>query len=94
MRPVPYFLFLSFQLCDQCGEMRRDGSREGVVLVLQRSPNCSKPNISIENGIDLAFRGTGNDMLTYPIVDPVGCGSEVAHGAAPVSPPPFFALTN
>jgi len=29
-----------FELLDECSEMRGDGSREGVVLVLEALPNC------------------------------------------------------
>jgi hypothetical protein len=27
-------------------------------------------------------------MPTNPVVDPVGCGGEIAHGTLPISPPP------
>jgi hypothetical protein len=29
-----------------------------------------------------------NHMPTNPVVDPIGCGSEIAHGALPTFPPP------
>jgi hypothetical protein len=31
--------FLRFEFLDECSEMRRSGSREGVVLVLKAFPN-------------------------------------------------------
>jgi len=33
-------LFPRFELFDECGEMRGNGSREGVVLVFEALPNC------------------------------------------------------
>jgi hypothetical protein len=32
--------FLRFELLDECSQMRGDGSREGVVLILEALPNC------------------------------------------------------
>ena len=32
--------FLCFELLDECGEMRGDGGREGVVLILEALPYC------------------------------------------------------
>jgi hypothetical protein len=34
------FLFLRFELADECSEMRGDGSRQGVVLLLEVLPDC------------------------------------------------------
>jgi hypothetical protein len=34
------YRFLSFELLDEGGEMRGDGCREGVVLILEALPNC------------------------------------------------------
>jgi hypothetical protein len=33
-------LFPRFELFDECGEMRGNGSREGVILVFEALPNC------------------------------------------------------
>src|SRR5438876_10839463 len=82
-------LLLRFELLDERSEMRRDGSREGVVLVLQRLPNYCEPNVSIASGIHLGLRRTWNDMPPYPVVDPVSCGGEMRHGPLPTSPPPI-----
>src|SRR5262249_61595492 len=75
-------LLLRFELLHERSEMRGDGSREGVVLVLQGLPNYCEPNVSIASG-------TWNDMPTYPVVDPVSCGREMRHGPLPSSPPPI-----
>jgi hypothetical protein len=34
------YRFLSFELLDECGEMRGNGGREDVVLILEALPNC------------------------------------------------------
>src|SRR5215472_12373189 len=34
------YRFLSFELLDECGEMRGDRGRKGVVLILEALPNC------------------------------------------------------
>ena len=40
--PVPsgLSLFLCFELLDECSEVPGDGSRKGVVLILEGLPNC------------------------------------------------------
>jgi hypothetical protein len=81
------FLLVHFYLLDECSEMRRDGRREGVVLVLQGLPNCCERSVSVATGIYFALRRIRNDMLAYPVVDPVSCGSEMRHGPLPTSPP-------
>jgi hypothetical protein len=55
-------LFLRFELLDECSEMPRHRTREGVVLVLQALPDCGEPNASIATGIELALalRGMGS----------------------------------
>ena len=35
-----YPRLLCFELLDECGEMRGDRGREGVVLILEALPNC------------------------------------------------------
>src|SRR5262249_47548647 len=82
-------LLLRFELLHERSEMRGDGSREGVVLVLQGLPNYCEPNVSIASGIHLTLKRTWNDMPTYPVVDPVSCGREMRHGPLPPSPPPI-----
>jgi hypothetical protein len=45
--------FLRFELPDACSEMRGDGSRQRVVLILQASanlPDCEESNASIASG--------------------------------------------
>jgi hypothetical protein len=74
--------------------MRWNWTRERIVLVLQALPNCGQPDASIASGIHVALRGTGNDMPTYPVVDSVSCGGEVAHSPLPTSSPPPRLLSN
>jgi hypothetical protein len=50
---------LPFELLDECGEMRGDGTREGVVLILEALPNCREPIASMASGIPLVLRGMG-----------------------------------
>src|SRR5262252_5712594 len=77
VNPSGYPLFLRFEFCDERSEMRRHRGRENVVLLLERLPDCQKPNPSTANGIRLAFRGMGSvavvNVPTNPIVDAVGC---------------------
>jgi hypothetical protein len=87
-------LFLRFELPDQRSELRGNGRREGVVLILEALPNGQQPNASIASGIVFALplRGMGsvtvlNYMLTDPIVDAVSCLSREGncrHGAPPL----------
>jgi hypothetical protein len=80
MRRVP-----RFELFDEYSELRRDRSREGVVLVPQSFPDCGERSPPIASRIDFALRGTGNDVPTYPVVDPVSCSDKVGHGHSPTS---------
>jgi hypothetical protein len=34
------FLFLRFELLEECSEMQGDGGRQGVILVFEALPNC------------------------------------------------------
>ena len=77
-----------FQLFNECSEVRRDGSRQSVVLILQESPNYQEGNSPIASGIDVALRGTRGNIPMYPIIDPISCGSGLAHGPGRRSPPP------
>jgi hypothetical protein len=89
------FLFLHFELANECSEMPRHRSRKCVVLVLEALPNCQEPNASIASGIEsgLALRRMGsvtvlNYMPTNPIINAVGClsrGGDCRHGAPPCS---------
>jgi hypothetical protein len=63
-------------------------TRKGVVLVLEGSPNCCQRNVSVATGIYSAFRGIGDDVSTYPVVDPIRSSGEMRHGSLPTSPPP------
>jgi hypothetical protein len=65
--------------------MRGHGRRKRVVLISQRSPNRCKPKVSVESGIDLGLSGTGNDLPTYPGVDPVSCREKVGQGRSPMA---------
>jgi hypothetical protein len=85
LRRVPPFLLPRFELSDEYSELRRDRSREGVVLVPQSFPDCCGRSLPIAGRIDFALRGTGNDVPTYPEVDPVSCGEKVGHGRFPES---------
>jgi hypothetical protein len=38
--PSGLSLFLRFELLDERGKMRGDGSHQGVILVLEALPNC------------------------------------------------------
>jgi hypothetical protein len=80
---------LRFELFDECSEMQGDGGRQGVVLVFEALPNGGQPSASIASVIQPALRGMMlKHMPTNPLVDPVGCGGEIAHGTLPISPPP------
>jgi hypothetical protein len=73
-----------FELFDECSKLRRDRRREGVVLVPQSFPDCCEHNPPIAGRINFALRGTGNDVPTYPVVDPVSFG-EKGMAAPPTS---------
>jgi hypothetical protein len=76
--------------------MRGDGTREGVVLILEALPNSREPIASMASGIPLVLRGVGirfltvrDHMLPYPVVDPVGyssCGGDCRHWSASLPP--------
>jgi hypothetical protein len=77
--------FLRFELLNECSEMRGNLSRCRVVLAFEALPNCGQPNASIASRIQPALRERVlKHIPTNPVVDPVGCGSEIA----PTSPPP------
>jgi hypothetical protein len=63
--------------------MRRDGSRQSVVLVPQESPNYHEGGSPIASGIHLALRGTRSDTPMYPVIDPISCDCGLAHGRMP-----------
>jgi hypothetical protein len=69
-----------FEPFDECSELRRDRSRGGVVLVPQSFPDCGERSPPIAGRTNFAWRGTGNDVATYPVVDPVSFGEKVGHG--------------
>jgi hypothetical protein len=75
--------YLRFEPFDECGEIRREGRCERIVLVPQRSPNCGERNVAVERGIHIAWRGARDDTPTDPVVDSIGCDGDVAHGLAP-----------
>src|SRR5262245_8219315 len=81
-------LLLGFESLGECSKTRRHWSRDGVMLVLQGLPNCCERNVSVATGIYFALRGIGNDVSTYPVVDPISSGGEMRHGPLPASPPP------
>jgi hypothetical protein len=84
-------LLLRFELLDECGEMRLDWNREGVVLFLEALPDRGEPSVSVARGIHLDQRGLANGVPTNPVVVPVRCGREMAHGGAPIVRLPFRA---
>jgi hypothetical protein len=45
----------------------------------------------LQDRIDFALRETGNDVPTYPVVDPVSCGDKVGHGRSPRLSAPYSA---
>src|SRR5215831_21114805 len=63
--------------------MRRDGSRQSVVLVPQESPNYHEGGSPIASGIHVALRETRSDTPTYPVIDPISCDGGLAHGPVP-----------
>src|SRR5262249_11254660 len=83
-------LFLRFELTDERSELRGDGAREGVVLVLEALPNRREHNASVPSRFALVFglRGMSSVavakcMPTNPIVYVVGClsrGGDCRHG--------------
>src|SRR5262249_3309514 len=81
-------LLLGFESLGECSKTRRHWSRDGVILLLQGLPNCCERNVSVATGIYFALRGIGNDVSTYPVVDPISSGGEMRHGPLPASPPP------
>ena len=62
---------LSIQLFNECSKMRRDGSRQSVVPVLQESPNYHEGNSPVASGIDVALRAPRSNIPTYPVIDPI-----------------------
>jgi hypothetical protein len=73
--------------------MRRDGSRQSVVLIPQESPNYHEGGSPIASGIHVALREERSDVLTYPVIDPISCDGD-AHGPVPtVLRLPFRAIT-
>jgi hypothetical protein len=74
-----------FELFDEYNELRRDRSRERVVLVPQSFPDFCERSPPLAGRIDFALRGIRNDVPTYPVVDPVSCGDKVGHGRSPTS---------
>jgi hypothetical protein len=74
---------LRFEPFDECGEIRREGRCERIVLVPQRSPNCGERNVAVERGVHIAWRGARDDTPTDPVVDSINCDGDVAHGLAP-----------
>jgi hypothetical protein len=69
--------------------MRGNGSHGRVVLVFQALPNCGQPNESIASRIRPVLRGMVlKHVPTNLVVDPVGCGSEIADGPLPCLPVP------
>jgi hypothetical protein len=76
-------LLFHLQLLNECSKMRRHGSSEAVVLVLQALPDCREPNEFVASRIGVAFRLSGmastiqrNRVTTYPVIKPIGCGIE------------------
>jgi hypothetical protein len=63
--------------------MRRDGSRQRVVLVLQKSPNYHEGGSPIASGIHVALRQTRSNVPTYPVINSISCDGGLAHGPAP-----------
>jgi hypothetical protein len=63
--------------------MRRDRSRQSVVMVLQESPNYHEGGSPIASGIHVALRETWSDIPTYPVINPISCNGELAHGPVP-----------
>jgi hypothetical protein len=62
--------------------MRRDGSRQSVVLVPQESPNYHEGGSSIASGIHVALRETRSNVPPYPVINPISCDGG-AHGPVP-----------
>jgi hypothetical protein len=74
---------VDFELFDKRSQMRRNGSRGGVVLLFKALTYGCEPDTPLKSGIDLRMSGTGNDVPTYPVINPVGSGREIAHGPVP-----------
>jgi hypothetical protein len=60
--PSGLFLFLRFELVDECSETRGDRSCESVVLDPEALPNCRQRNASIASGTLRGLRTILNDM--------------------------------
>jgi hypothetical protein len=63
--------------------MRRDRSRQSVVLLPQESPNYHEGGSPIASGIHVALRETRSDVPTYPMIDSISCDGGLAHGPVP-----------
>jgi hypothetical protein len=61
----------------ESSEMWGRGRSKRVVLISQRSPNCSgEPNVS---GICIPWRRARNETATNPIINSISCGGDLAH---------------
>jgi hypothetical protein len=63
--------------------MRRDGSRQSVVLVPQESPDYHERGSPIASGIYVALMETRSNVPTYPVIDPISSDGRLAHGPVP-----------
>jgi hypothetical protein len=76
----------SFEPPNEYGEVWRDGTREGVVLIPQGFPNYQHPDASTAAGKKLRMMGSVtvlNYILGNPTIDPISCGGETGHSCSP-----------
>jgi hypothetical protein len=69
---------LDFELLDERSQMRRNGSPDSVVVLFKALADGCECHTPLKSGIDLHMSGTGNDVPTYPVIDTVGSGREIA----------------
>jgi hypothetical protein len=74
---------LDFELLDERSQMRRNGGPDSVVLLFKALADGCECHMPLKSGIDLHMSGTGNDVPTYPVIDPVSSGRKIAQWPVP-----------
>jgi hypothetical protein len=74
---IPNSLVLRLELLDEYARCRGTGLARASYWSLRGLRNCCERGASIAGRIHFALRGTGDDVPTNPVVDPVSCGEEI-----------------
>jgi hypothetical protein len=85
---------VNFELLDERSQMRRNGSLGGVVLLFKALAHGCECDTPLKSGIDLHMSGTGNNVPTYPVIDPVGSGRDCPWPGPTVSTSRFAPAIN